>query len=422
MKKQMNRAKTLVSLLLTLAMVLSLAIGFSACSGSATNLGDYITIVVEGYDKAGKASRKVDYAALAQDTNLREKMSKAFSDKQAELLEALGDDATLMAMFLPAMDEADMGNLYVLDMIGCKFSFDKNEGLSNGEKVVLNVSYDENRKAAVEKVVGVKLKIPTQVSRTIGSDELPAATAIDVASYIEMMKFKGSEGSCEMKLGIANQQETVGGFSVKTSNEDKSIAVTKDGHTDTYKYEIVKLNGEEEFGSITTSAGTWSNPKTYYSLKNGDKITIGIKNLPDGDAGYVFTNTNKEYTVKGLKPLIKTVDEIPIDSLKADVSKQLAKDEFFKRESTTYKFFYQKNSSAEHINRIVVRVVGEGYMWKEMKVLFYDDVYEEDGILKYNDGPDVKVYQNWAAERSDFDEEFDRILDTDAYKITDIKI
>ena len=108
-------------------------------------------------------------------------------------------------------------------------------------------------------------------------------------------------------------------------------------------------------------------------------------------------------------------------SLKADASKQLAKSTYFHKDKLSFKFFYQLDSSAEHINRILVRADGDYGGNDAMWLVIYDDVYEEDGTLKYNKDPDIVEMETYDFAPKDFDKEFQKYLDTDSYKITDIK-
>lgn len=385
--------KKLLSLVLSIAMVLSLAVGLSACNSSGVNLADYVTISVEGYSGAGTASYNVDYEKFAQDTKL---------SKQ-------GYSGVYMAENI--LDTA------------FSYSFTQSDGLANGDEVVLNVTANETAVKEAKEEFKINLKYPTQIKKTIGADELPKATEIDVGSYIETVKFKGREGAATVKIGLKDTQSTIGGYSVQVSNEDKKINITKNGVSgNTYSYEIIAIDDVDDFSEHTEG---WGDSKTY-PINNGDKVKIGVKYTASNE-GFVLLNTSKTYTAKGLAPLIDNPEDLPVRAALNTVKKEVNNISWLTDKKYKMVFLVEKDATAQYANRLVVRVDSKdiflGYDdYKDVRLYIYNNVYEEDGEFKYSGDVETKTFATASGNMDNLSSVYKEYIKDDSYTATEIAL
>lgn len=420
MKLHVNRPRKLVCLLLSLVMLLSLAAGLSGC-GKTADLGDYISIAVEGYSGAGKASAHIDYDAFGQKYQVKEKLIKSLT-KEYKKSGDPDSDIALGIGFAKLMDDGDAAEYLLEDELNLKTEFEKGTGLANGDQVVLDLSMSESSLKEVNGWLGVKIKYPTQITRTIGADELPKATTIDVSSYIDSVKFKGREGAGEVKVGLKDTQTNVEGLTVKVSNDDKTLKVSRgDELLKTFYIDLVSINGSSD--SDTLSYTGWGSEKKY-KLSNGDKVAIGVKDDLEGTEGFVLTNKTKKFTVKGLAGYLETGDEVPVKAVINDVKRRIDFSWLINRKYTVV-FLKRVDSSAEYANRVVVKMDGTNtfldHDYKDSYIFTYNNVYLDNGEFAYVGDVESHQYDEVGGSYQNLSAAYKELVNDDSYEATKLQ-
>ena len=229
----MRRIK-LGMLVVTLAGAL---LSFTACGGKSVNLNDYVKVEYAGYDGFGTVKAEIDY----------DKMKSGGVDEK-----------TVAAVGMVASG-----------------SFDKADGLFNGDKVKYSWNIDKDKLKSIKKNYGLNLKYKDFSEKVEG---LKDPSEFDVSDILDI-NYEGAAPNAKLKI----------------SSKIDEFEVSAD--------------------------------KTE-SLKNGDEITFVIeaKNTYDSFEDVcahhslpVFENTIK-YKVEGVPALVKSVDEIS-DEMKTTIKK-----------------------------------------------------------------------------------------------------
>ena len=305
----MRRIK-LGMLVVTLAGAL---LSFTACGGKSVNLNDYVKVEYAGYDGFGTAQASIDYDKLKSDGSI--------------------DEKTIAAVGMVANG-----------------SFDKADGLFNGDKIKYTWDIDKDKLKSVKKNYGINLKCKDFSEKVEG---LKDPSEFDVNDILDI-KYEGAAPNA--KLNISSK---VDGFKVTA---DKTDGLS---------------NGDEITLTIDASDPTYT---TFEEV-------CGQNNLP------VFDTTIK-YKVEGVPSLVQSLDEIS-DNMKAAIKK--AADE--KREA----FVESLNKDDHNRNIESMQLIGasvfENYD-SNVLVLFYEihwgapdaDVitYEYDYITGVDDRKDVE--------------------------------
>ena len=231
--------KKLLSMLLIGAMTITLVFSLSACSGGKTmDLNKYFGFKFNGLNTIGKAEVEFDRDTFNADFEEAYKGQIAKWDK-----------------------EGLQGELKKEAVSSCfDWELDKEDNLSNGDKVVLTISIDE---ASCEEL-GVKFKTSPIDVEVIG---LKDGKQVDAFEGINV-QFSGISPSAKATLN-------------KTTNNDNGFAIT---------YSLDKAE----------------------NLKIGDKVIVSAEFDYNAavEAECVVKETEKEFTVEGVPQQIQGADDI----------------------------------------------------------------------------------------------------------------
>lgn len=210
----------------------------SACGKK--NLTDYLNVSFSGVDGVGKMEYAIDHDALFDDL---------FDFEDEESYEA-------------------MNAIYS----GHKIEVDESTGLSNGDKVTIEVAVNNKK---TKKVKGGKKKITVEDLRD----------PVDVTEYIEV-SFSGLDSQGKIDYELSETQMLKDIFGEYYENDlDEDTESELDNLDSAYTIEFDKESG----------------------LSNGDKVKVTVK--VDGDKTKVITNGEKEFTVKDLGEATKLTTE-----------------------------------------------------------------------------------------------------------------
>ena len=243
-------------LLVLIGMITTLFL-LTGC-GKSIDLNEFVSVEVTGYNENGYAEYRMDNQGL----------EKAIGDALGIKTEMKSfDDLKNSAKDLEKYDQL----YYLLNSVD--FTFDKSEGLSNGDKITLSATIDEdlNKKSKVKlKFKDISVKVEgLEKAKVLGEKELFKDLSVT---------FKG----------IAPNGTAV----IENKSNDKDI---KD-----VSFRI-KTNDEDNYHEG--------------GLKNGDKIIIEAKpNEFNSIEGVVIKEASKEYTVEGLDEYLTKFDDLDADS------------------------------------------------------------------------------------------------------------
>lgn len=233
--------KKLFGLILIGIMSMGLLVGCG--SSSSINLMDYVTVNYTGVDGNGTAAISVDWVTLEQDL--------------------VGDDDGNISQ----EELQKLADITAFEMT-VNYQLDIEEGLSNGDKVTVTVSYDSDiAKEKKIKVSGDSAKF--EVSGLIEPVEVDAfdSSVFDTENGI-FLNYQGI--APEAYLSIENH--------CSESNPQYYVTYTTD------------------------SEG---------NLKNGDTITVTASISAQGESmGYVLKETQKTITVEGLDSYVTSLSEL----------------------------------------------------------------------------------------------------------------
>lgn len=403
--------KKWLSLLLALVMVATMAVGFSGCGTKKTNLADYLTITVDGYDRDGRADYEIDEAALEEDSGLADAIHKDLM-KNSSVYNAYG--------FGNYYEDGDSLVEAYFDIVDYRFEFVERTALSNGETVTLKVSCDEKAKERLAKELKVDITSPAEITYTIGKDELPKADTIDPFKRLKV-KFSGFDGMSEMKFVTDETPETIGKLTVSGDDAEDSLVVKKGDEKSSFRYYVSKVNGEPFEGY---RSGHVDFPQ---NLKNGDTIVVSVQE-PYTNMGYVYTSNSKEYKVKGLTSFLTDstkitdamINKVRKESVKSNASMTFAGYEF----NTVLSVVFQvkKDADAEYENRLLIRcqdTTKDGPYKGTHKYLNGEacNVYIQDGTMEVKDmGHAYDYYDNRPVTNDPTGEKaFQKMVDDDSY-------
>lgn len=219
--------------ILSVILVLVLALSLTACGKETISLNDYLKVEFSGTNGEGKAT------------------VTGFMDFEEDLMQKSGGKITLM-------------QLAVLES-GIDYDIDKKDGLSNGDKVKMTITIDEDLKDSFD------------------------------------FKFVGKDATF-----------TVEGLPEKVYKEVDPFADIE-----------CAFNGNEPFitctvNSISTGSPTWDDrytityPDETQCLKNGDSVTLHFTydaEKAEKDA-IKYTQTEKTFTVEGHDKYVMSIDEL----------------------------------------------------------------------------------------------------------------
>ena len=271
--------------------------------GKSVDLSSFAKIIIDGYDGKATASLDVDWGQF----------EKAVMEN------------------IKANDFSSLGILLELSE-SVKYSLDKTEGLSNGDKVTMTVIWD--------KKVAKKYKQNFTVSK-------------------KEVEVSGLEPLKEIDL-FAEVYVDYKGVAPEAS------AMVRNASSDAF------LKGV--YYSIDNS----------YNLSNGDTVTVTASNITPADAekkGYLISETKKTYTVSGIDEFIQ--DYGAIDSQTFEKMDKQARDvvESYLVEAIYFPQRLYRNDSSiwfENIPR-------DSYNMKDAKLIHsYFLTLKKDGYKKYN--------------------------------------
>ena len=221
------------------------------------NLNDYVTVEFAGYNTAGTASVTIDEAALGQKI------------QEVGKVPELSDEMAIWE----GLTQSDFYDIiiayYGSDFINADVT--PAEGLSNGDKVTVNIAYSEQ----IGKELGVKLKAKE-----------------------ETIEVKGLE-----------EAETIDPFA--------DVTVEYDGFAPELTVNITNNSSNEYLSGLTYTADITD------GLRPGDTFTVTV----DADEesafshGYILTETSKEYTCEECNFYVEDIADIQdgtLDKLKGD--------------------------------------------------------------------------------------------------------
>lgn len=321
-----------------------------------------------------------------------------------------------------------------------RYSFDKSDELSNGDKVTLSVTWDEDlAKEAGVKVSGDDLEV--EVSG------LEPAKPIDVFNTLEVT-FEGFDGNGTLSYKNTSEDDFM--YSVYfsadksdgLSNGDKVIitADVSDYTLDQYNYVLTEkekeytVEGLGEMSEIDLFAGleldysgtspyaglSLRNTSTddfiqnyvYYeadktsNIKNGDVITV-TASVDEGyaaDYGYTIGVTTKEYTVSDIDEYVSFYEDITEDVLK-DMDQQAkdAIDTWIVNQENWNEYKEMKIDDPKHVGDCFVDLK-DGLVYDSWSYSFENAVFmcykvketfKEDGKKKTQDVYLVVSYENF---------------------------
>lgn len=298
-KKPLKKGKIILAVIALLAIIAAGFVGTKAYlkKDRVINLNDYVEIKLEGSEHYGTVTYSYDLAKFEKDYGKK-------LDNKKKLKEYSYVDATDM--------------IFELCISG---SFDKNENLSNGDKVKYSWNCDDK---LVKNVFGYTLKY-SDIEYEV--KDLPDTKDIDVFENIKV-EYAGTE-----PFGKA-----------RVVNENSSSSRLYD-----MQYSIDKDT----------------------DLSNGDTVTVTFNNADRDDIveliGGTPKETTKEFKVEGLSYYAKTYDEIPestkekmLDASINKIRENVAKyGEHTSYVSATYEgnyFFRLKEKSNYYDNNIVYMI------------------------------------------------------------------
>ena len=252
-KKPMSK-KTLGIIIGAAAAVLVLIIAVVIAKNikKTINVNDYISVEFTGYDTVGKAEVKVDYDGLAE--AVLEAQGKKLKQKDV-------DDYT----WADLLDLLSWENYALVDSV--EPVLDQSEGLSNGDKVTVSITYDES----AQKDAGVKLK-------------------------------------------VSDQQFTVEGLAdVQEVDPFAELDVTYDGIAPNVR---VYLQNNATDDVLYYVGYEIEDEKDYYT--EGDTFTVKVSDYDIEyalDQGYRFTQTEKEYTVDAVDKYVLNLSDLSDEEL-----------------------------------------------------------------------------------------------------------
>lgn len=212
-------------------------ITLSGCGGKTFDLSNLVIIKSSGLDTKGKANVSVDWSLLEAE------IKKNAKNEMVAVQQALELENSIL------------------------FELDKEEDLSNGDKITLTISWNKD----VAKEAGFKFKGDSQ---TLTVSDLREAKDIDLFA--------------DLKLdydGVSPDAELI----IRNESSDSFVK------------------------SVNFSADSSSN------ISNGDVITIKAQydTSKAESAGYLVSKTEKQYTVSGIDEYIQKYEDIDDETMKA---------------------------------------------------------------------------------------------------------
>ena len=249
--------KKLIGIAAAAVVVLVVIIAVFMNARKTINLNDYVTVEFGGYDTVGTASVTIDEDALGQKIQEVGKVPE-LSDEMA-IWEGLSPSDVfeiIMAYFGSDFIDADVTPA---------------DGLSNGDKVTVNISYSEQ----IGKELGVKFKAKEETIEVKGLEE---AEAIDPFADVTV-EYEGFAPALRVNISNNSSNEYLSGLTYTTDIAD--------------------------------------------GLRPGDTFTVTV----DADEesafshGYILTETSKEYTCEGCNFYVEDIADIQdgtLNKLKKD--------------------------------------------------------------------------------------------------------
>ena len=238
------------------AAILVMALGLAGCGSTKLDLTQFVTVKYDGINGKGTASCQLDSVALEQalagDTD---------GEISLEELQKLG----WITQFEMTLD--------------CQLNAASD--LSNGDKVTVTVSYDEN----LAKDNKVKITGNTKEFTVEGLKD-----AIEIDPFSEDF-FGKEDGVSTVLTGVSPEAE----YSIQNNCKQKPESMIC--------YEVVELD--------STDLGKGS-PNTYVDdVANGDRLKI-VATLAYGadQEGYVLSQTEKVITVEGLDAYVTDISQL----------------------------------------------------------------------------------------------------------------
>lgn len=226
--------------------------------GKSIDLNEFVSVEVSGYNENGYAEYRMD------NQGVEKAIGKALGIK-TEMNSF--DDLKNSAKDLEKYDQL----YYLLNSVD--FKFDKSEGLSNGDKIILSANIDED----LNKGSKVKLKFKDISVKVEGLEKAKVIGEKELFKDLSVT-FKG----------IAPNGTAV----IENKSNDKDIKDVS------FK---IKTNDEDDYHEG--------------GLKNGDKIIIEAKpNEFNPTEGVVIKEASKEYTVEGLDEYLTKFEDLDADS------------------------------------------------------------------------------------------------------------
>lgn len=205
------------------------------------NLEDYIKVEVDGYNGSGTA-----------EVEWKESLDKA-------IVKALGYDEDDVKD-LTDSESLEIYNEYKEVMDAIEFKVDKEENLSNGDKITVKITYD-NKEA---KEHGIKFTGEKYVMTVKGLEEL---RGVDPFDGLEVT-YSGKSPNASVRFEYKGEEDFINGYYFKADKED--------------------------------------------GLRVGDKITVTCE-VPDyaiDDKGVKITSTTKEYTVENVEAYLEKLADV----------------------------------------------------------------------------------------------------------------
>lgn len=231
-------------LLLVLVLVLISSV-FVGCGAKSISLNDYVTVEVSGYDTLGSAYYDLDYLKLEEDV--------------AKALKINTNPTNL--------NDIKFEDFNKLDSVLSSFvlNFDKDDSLSNGEKITLSATINEE----ANKKNKISLSFKDIVTTVEGLEEIEVISLDKVFKDVEV-SFNGTSPN--------------GVVFIENKSDDDTIS---------------KVNFQSE---------------TMTGLKNGDKIVVSAEYSDIYDYGVLVEEGTKEYTVEGLDEYLVKYDDLDEDA------------------------------------------------------------------------------------------------------------
>lgn len=232
-------------------ILLMLAVGIAGiglltgCGGGASvNLTDYATVNFEGVDGKGTATVNYDLTQLEKDF---------VGDEDGDI----------------SQEEAqELANFASFEM-SVKWELDKEEALSNGDKVKLTITYNE-----------------------------------DLAKE-QKIKIKG-DTTKEFEVSGLKEPVTLDAFDPEIFNTDTGIKITYEGISPMASIVIENGCGDEQVQHFVEYA-----PDKTYEISNGDTITITASLTEQAiNEGYMLKEEQTQITVEGLESYVLNLSEL----------------------------------------------------------------------------------------------------------------